>query len=204
MTSGLISRSVCQRMTIIVLITRASMRHLINAEGEGCGKSTNELLMMMDPSESEGEEITVIKHLIFLMSDSVAFVCPSLSPPVSSSWKISLRSSYPPLCSPFLYLCLVLCVWRTKKDHRWAMRGLLRVSVIFGCDIFITSLNVLCQPIYYLATGEEKRLSNIDRLQRMMGHEKRIREGSKGDAFSSTRFKFKFAKSTHKDRKSVV
>lgn len=100
MTGGLISRSMCQRMTIIVLITRASMRHLINAEGEGCGKSTNELLMMTDPSESEGEEITVIKHLIFLMSDSVAFVCPCLSPPVSSSWKISLRSSYPPLCSP--------------------------------------------------------------------------------------------------------
>lgn len=75
--------------------------------------------------------------------------------------------------------------------------------MIFGCDISIASLNVLCQPIYYPATGEDKRLSNIDRLQRMMGHEKRIREGSKGDAFSSTRFKFKFAKSTHNGNTTI-
>ncbi len=38
----------------------------------------------MDPSESEreGEEITIIKHLIFPMADSVAFIRPP--PPVST------------------------------------------------------------------------------------------------------------------------
>lgn len=35
MTSVLIGRSMCQRMTIMVLITGASMRHQMNAEGRG-------------------------------------------------------------------------------------------------------------------------------------------------------------------------
>ena len=43
---------------------------------------------------------------------------------------------------------------KTLSGGRW--RGLLRVSVIFGCDISIAGLNVWCQPIYYLVTGEKK------------------------------------------------
>lgn len=114
--------------------------------------------------ESEREEITIIKHLIFLMSDCLH---PSL--PVSTcTLLLSLRSAsqvalphplyfLPLRPSSLLYPCLVLCVWRTKKDAvRWAMRGLLRVSVIFGCDISIPGLNVWCQPIYYPLTGERK------------------------------------------------
>lgn len=145
--------------------------------------------------EREREEITIIKHLIFLMSDCLH---PSL--PVSTcTLLLSLRSAsqvvlpHPRYFLPLrlfslLHPCLVLCVCRTKKDAvRWAMRGLLRASVIFGCDISIAALNVWCQPIYYPLTGERK---TADRKQRMMGwwyerEEKKAIVKSQYQAFSS-------------------
>lgn len=49
-----------------------------------------------------------------------------------------------------------LCVKNKEDVVQRVMTELLRVSVIFGCDIFIASLNVFCEHNYHPATTEGK------------------------------------------------
>lgn len=49
-----------------------------------------------------------------------------------------------------------LCVKNKEDVVQRVMTELLRVSVIFGCDIFIASLNVFCEHNYHPATTERK------------------------------------------------
>ena len=157
MTSVLIGGSACQRMAIMVLITGASVRHLINAEGEEFGKSTNELLMTLQTPPRARAEIMTIKHLIFPMSDSVAFICLNLhvSSCILLSLDLPLYSRLPVSYSSSIHVLSSVCEeQRTMSSGRW--RGLLRVSVIFGRDISTAGLNVWCQPIYHPATREGK------------------------------------------------
>lgn len=97
MKSCLIFRSMWQRMTIIGLMTGASMRHLINV-GRGVSLRKWAFNDAPDSSESEGEEITITKHLRFPTFDSCFPLSPSPSPPISSCWKICLRFSVPSTC----------------------------------------------------------------------------------------------------------
>lgn len=140
-----------------------------------------------EPSESVREEITIIKHLFFLTSDSVAFICLPLHLHLYPLpfFLISLRCFFPPLFLSFFLLFRVLSSLceeqrRTLSSGWW--RGLLRVSVIFGCDISIAGLNVWCQPIYYPVT-RERRIQRYTQATKN-GTWRRMKEGRKGDLFS--------------------
>lgn len=168
MKSVLIGRSIFKGMTIIVLITGASTRHVINAEEGGVWRKNKWAFNdAVDPSERQREQITIIKHLILLLPHAHLFPPASCFSSLKTSQTFSsstLLLSFHP-CSLNLFLA---CVWRTKKDDvQRAMRGLPGISVIFGCDISIAALNVWCQPIHYPAPRDwvSKRLRRKMSLQ---------------------------------------
>lgn len=122
----------------------------------------------IDPWESERKEITVIKHLNFLMSDSVTFICP---PPqlllCHLVEKIPPRSLCYPPCFPLpVPVPRALCAKNKEgcpaSNVRSPEGSLWYLGVIFPQPKCLLSINLL--PGNKIA----KRASTIDRVQKLI------------------------------------